>query len=46
MTSSFFDNVHELKTKFPVNEETAVFMFKFVVLAFLAAQQRNFLFVC
>ena len=28
------DRVHELKTKFPVSEETAVFMFKFIVLAF------------
>ena len=37
----------ELKTKFPVTEETAVFMFEFIVLAaFSAAQQRNFLFVC
>ena len=36
MTSSFFDSVHELKTKFPVNEETPVFMFKykFIFLAF------------
>ena len=29
MASSFFDSVHELKTKFPVIEETPVFMFKF-----------------
>ena len=34
MRSSFFDRVHELKTKFPVIEETAVFMFKFIVLTF------------
>ena len=34
MTSSFFDSVHELKTKFPVNEETPVFMYKFIFLAF------------
>ena len=30
MTSSFFDSVHEFKTKVPVNEETPVFMFKLV----------------
>ena len=34
MTSSFFDSEHELKTKFPVNEETQVFMYKFIFLAF------------
>ena len=34
MASSFFDSVHELKTKFPVNEETPVFMYKFIFLAF------------
>ena len=34
MTSSFLDSEHELKTKFPVNEETAVFMYKFIFLAF------------
>ena len=34
MTSSFFDSVRELKTKFPVNEETPVFMYKFIFLAF------------
>ena len=34
MASSFFDSVHELKTKFRVNEETAVFMYKFIFLAF------------
>ena len=30
MASSFFDSMHELKTKFPVIEETPVFMYKFV----------------
>ena len=34
MASSFSDSVHELKTKFPVIEETPVFMFKFIFLAF------------
>ena len=32
--SSFSDSVHELKTKFPVIEETPVFMYKFIFLAF------------
>ena len=34
MASSFFDSVHELKTKFPVIEETLVFMYKFIFPAF------------
>ena len=34
MTSSFFDSEHELKIKFPVNEETPVFMYKFIFQAF------------
>ena len=34
MASSFFDRVHELKTKFPVIEETPVFKYKFIFLAF------------
>ena len=33
MASSFFDSVHELKTKFPVIEETPVFMFKFILIS-------------
>ena len=32
MASSFFDSVHELKTKFPVIEETPVFKYKFIFL--------------
>ena len=39
MTSSFFDSEHELKTKFPVNEETPVFMYKFIFLGIFAARQ-------
>ena len=46
MTSSFFDSVHELETKFPVIEETPVFMFKLVYCSSIFAQQRNFSFVC
>ena len=43
MTSSFFDSVHELKTKFPVNEETPVFMYKFIFLAFLRLDKEIFI---
>ena len=39
MTSSFFDSVHKLKTKFPVTEETPVFMYKFIFLGIFAARQ-------
>ena len=41
MASSFFDSVHELKTKFPVIEETPVFMYKFIFLAFSLDKDRD-----
>ena len=41
MSSSFFDSVHELKTKFPVIEETPVFMYKFIFLAFSLDKDRD-----
>ena len=41
MASSFFDSVHELKTKFPVIEETLVFMYKFIFLAFSLDKDRD-----
>ena len=41
MASSFFDSLHELKTKFPVNEETPVFMYKFILIAFSLDKDRN-----
>ena len=41
MASSFFDSVHELKTKFPAIEETLVFMYKFIFLAFSLDKDRD-----
>ena len=41
MASSFFDSVHELKTKFSVIEETPVFMYKFIFLALSLDKDRD-----